>query len=50
MRITHPVEAKFIELEVKGKEKVSFTVGGNDNIKVKDKKEIIHYSQPCFTF
>jgi hypothetical protein len=24
IRVTHPIEAKYVELEIKGKEKVSF--------------------------
>ena len=51
MRITKPVEAKYVELEIKGKEKVSFIVRiGDNNVKKKDRRQVIHYSQPSFTF
>jgi hypothetical protein len=55
LRVTHPVEAKFIELQISGKEKVSFlTHETRDNqqhhIKRKARREIIHYSQPAFHF
>lgn len=55
LRVTHPIEARHIELQISGKEKVSFiTHETRDNQqhheKRKARKEIMHYSQPAFTF
>lgn len=55
MRVTHPIEATFVEIQVRGKEKASFMeeiVEGNDRRweKRKHAKEIFNFHAPCFTF
>ena len=63
IRVTHPIEAKHIEIEVKGQEKVKWTEHlqrrhehegrvemQNYTEKRKGKREIMHYSSPVFVF
>ncbi len=55
MRVTKPVEAKHMEIQVRGKEKASFmeTVqrdGQTHHEKRKHNKEILNYAAPCFIF
>ena len=55
LRAMAPLDVKHIDIQIKGTEKGSFVQRVNrDNEwhdeKRKMKKEIIHYSQPCFTF
>lgn len=55
LRTSHPIEARYIELEITGKEKVSIVTRvhrDNDwhDDKHKSKKVLYHTKQPCFTF
>ena len=61
LRSSHPLEVAFIDLEVKGREKVSFiervTRHNNENntseteeLKRKTNKQLLHFHHPCFTF
>ena len=55
LRVMQPIEAKYIDIEIKGKEKVSFVTqeqrdGQTHHEKRKARRQVIHYSQPCFTF
>ena len=59
MRVTRPIEARHVEIQVKGKEKASFLDtemrirnGKSEYVIVKRKvqNEFLHFTAPCFTF